>query len=81
MVRKCELRQSIVQDAERIKNKMTLEKLAVISGLFRKYADDEDYELLSEAEWMQISIIFTVLQIHNPRFLRSLKVISNNFAK
>lgn len=81
MVRKCELRQKVAENANRTKNKMLLEKLAVISDLFRKKYDEEDYGLLSEAEHLQVCVISDVLQLQDPRHLRSVRTIINNLAK
>lgn len=81
MVRKCELRQRIAENANRTKNKIVLEKLAVISDLFRKKYDEKDYELLSEAENLQVSVIFEVLRLQDPRHLRNVRIIINNLAK
>lgn len=74
-----ELRDQIGQNAKRIKNRIALQKLVIISDLLRKQNDDEDYKLLSDAEWMQVLLINTVLQIQEPRHLRSLKTIAVTF--
>lgn len=66
-------------NAERTRNKRRLEEMAVISDLFRKSMDEEDYKLLSDTEYLQVLIISAVLKLQNQRYLRSLKVIVNNF--
>lgn len=79
MVKVGELRKQITENAKNTKNKMILSKLTTISDIFRRYTDDVDYATLSEIEYTQISLIFSVLQIQNFRYLRSLKVIADNF--
>lgn len=81
MVKVGELRKQIAQNADRTKNKMTLEKLTAISDMFRKASDDNDFRLLTEEEMWKVSVIFTVLRIQNPKYLRNLKAIAKNFEK
>lgn len=81
MIKVGELRNQITQNAKKTKNKIALQKLSLISDLLQKRYDEKDYKLLSEAEWLQTSAILEVLQLQDVRYLRSVKVIIDNFAK
>lgn len=65
MIRVGELREQIIQNAQRTKNEMTLQELAVISDLFRKCMDGEDYKFLSDDELTKISLIRKILNTND----------------
>lgn len=81
MIKIGELRDQIASNAKRNKNKIVLQKLAIISDLLRRMYDDEDYKTLSDEEWTQGTIILDVIQIQNPKHLNYIKYFINGMER
>ena len=74
---KRELRQSIIENINKIKNFYVLQELYKISDLQRRSSDDAEYAALTDSEREVCGIVNHITRCDDQRSLRNIRIVAS----